>query len=134
MRPVFAPLSLNAGVESIMQPGVKYLSATTVLALALMLSGCSSKPPETQTPEPPKATVSTPIVKDDEIDTEVYSGSLVAGETVEVRSRLRGLVKTIYFKDPPKGKAGEGELVKKGELLFELDPKDFQEQIVLSQQ
>jgi RND family efflux transporter MFP subunit len=121
-------------MESIMQPGTRFLCASSFFVLVLLLAGCSSKQPNSESPEPPKVTVSKPIVKENEVDTDEYNGWLVARDPVEIRSRVRGFLKEIHFKDPPKGKPAEGEIVKKGDLLFELDPDDFQDQIVLAEQ
>jgi RND family efflux transporter MFP subunit len=93
------------------------------------LAGCKSEPPAAQT-SPPKVTVSKPIVKDNEIDYDEYNGWLVAKDPVEVRSKVRGFVKSIHFKDPPEGKPAEGEIVKAGDPLFDLDPDPFQDEIV----
>src|SRR6516162_7346430 len=64
--------------------------------------GCEPKPPESP-PAPPKVTVSKPIVRPNEIDYDEFNGWLVAKDPVEIRSRVRGFVKEIDFKDPPKG-------------------------------
>jgi RND family efflux transporter MFP subunit len=121
--------SLLARVESIMQPGVKSLFLGSFVVLPLVLAGCSSEPPASQ-PKPPKVTVSKPIVKPDEVDYDDYTGSLVATDPVQVRSKVRGFVKEIHFKDPPKDKPAEGEIVRKGDPLFDLDPEPFQDEIV----
>jgi RND family efflux transporter MFP subunit len=84
-------------------------------------------------PAPPTVKISRPIVKDNELDTDMYNGWLVAQHSVEVRSRLRGFVAEIHFKDPPKGKPAEGEIVQKGEPLFDLDPDPFKDEILLAQ-
>ena len=112
-----------------MHPGVKSLFLTPVLVLFLVLSGCTSESPVSQ-PAPPKVTISKPIVKGNEIDTDIYNGWLVAKDPVEVRSRLRGFVAEIHFKDPPKGKPAEGEIVTKGDPLFDLDPDPFKDEIL----
>src|SRR5262245_24182725 len=114
-----------------MHPGIKYFSVS--LCLALVLAGCSSKPTP-PTPEPPKVTVSKPIVKKDQQDFEEYNGTLIAKDPVQIRSRVRGFVKEIFFKDPPEDKPGEGELVKKGTPLFELDEDEFLDRIVLAKE
>ena len=116
-----------------MQPGVKRLVSGLVIALSLALAGCNEEAPA-GTPAVPKVTVSKPVVKDNEMDYEEYNGWLVAKNPVEIRARVRGFVKTIQFKDPPEGKAAEGELVKAGDLLFELDPDPFRDAIVSAEQ
>src|SRR5262245_40023410 len=111
-----------------MHLGIKTL-VPAPFVLLLALTGCNSKAPDAKSSTPPKVTVAKPIVEDGMIDHDEYNGWLVAKDPVEVRSRVRGFVKEIHFKDPPKGKPGEGELVKKGDPLFDLDPDPFQDEI-----
>jgi RND family efflux transporter MFP subunit len=59
------------------------------------------------------------------IDEDDYTGWLRASAEVEVRSRVRGHIQKISFRD--------GDLVKQGQLLFELDPRPFQAAIEQSQ-
>jgi multidrug efflux system membrane fusion protein len=116
-----------------MRPGIKYPLFGLFPILLLILSGCTSEPPPQQ-PPPPKVTWSKPIVKDDEVDEEEYNGWLVAKDPVEIRSRVRGFVKEIPFKDPGKDNPAAGEIVPKDYLLFELDEDEFNDQIVLAKE
>ena len=52
------------------------------------------------------------------VDYDQYNGWLRATETVDIRARVRGHLDKIHFTD--------GDMVKKGQLLFELDPRPFQ--------
>jgi len=54
-------------------------------------------------------------------DYDNYNGWIDAVDTVEVRARVRGHIQKIHFTD--------GQLVKKGDLLFELDPRTFESDI-----
>jgi RND family efflux transporter MFP subunit len=117
-----------------MQPGVKLLLSGWVVALALALEGCNEEQTAGSPPAPQKVTVSKPIVKDNEIDYEEYDGWLVAKDPVEVRSRVRGFVKEIHFKDPAKDKPAEGELVKAGDPLIDLEPDPFKDEIAQAEQ
>jgi multidrug efflux system membrane fusion protein len=81
----------------------------------IALSGCApQKPPA---PPPPKVTVVQPqmaiVTNWDE-----YPGHLEAVETVEVRARVVGYIDSIHFQD--------GAEVKKGDLLFVIDPRPYQ--------
>lgn len=116
-----------------MQPGVKFRASGLVLVLTLALTGCNEEP-AAGTPPLPKVTISKPILKDNEVDFEEYNGWLVAKNPVEVRSRVKGFIKTIHFKDPPAGKPAEGEIVKKGDPLFDLEPDPFKDEIVQAEQ
>jgi RND family efflux transporter MFP subunit len=92
-----------------------FLFLTVMLALQ---TGCESeqKPPA----EPPKVTVSRPIVQEI-IEWDEYTGRLEATETVEVRARVNGYLQSIHFKD--------GAIVKKGDLLFVIDPRPYQAEV-----
>ena len=52
------------------------------------------------------------------MDEDDYNGWLEAFKTVEVRARVRGHIKKVYFND--------GDIVKEGQPLFELDPAPFE--------
>lgn len=85
--------------------------------VACALPGClSSSPPVAETPAPP-VSVSQPLVRE-VIDEDSYDGRIAAVEMVEVRARVRGHLKKVGFQD--------GQFVKKGDLLFEIDPRPYQ--------
>src|SRR3954471_12061989 len=80
------------------------------------LAGC--KPSATRAePPPPKVMVQQPV-KHDLVDYDQYHGWLDAVATVDVRARVRGHIQKVAFTD--------GQLVKAGEALFEIDPRPFQ--------
>jgi RND family efflux transporter MFP subunit len=87
--------------------------------LCTTIAGCE-EPPAAVAPEAPRVTVMHPQQRELS-DHEEFNGWMVADKTVEVRSRVRGHIKKIYFTD--------GQYVKKGDLLFELDPRPFQAEI-----
>lgn len=87
-----------------------------IVSILAATPGCSPTPPVTELP-PPKVTVQPPEVRE-LVDYDEYNGWLAAKETVEVRARVRGHIQQVHFQD--------GDLVKKGQLLFELDPRPFQ--------
>jgi multidrug efflux system membrane fusion protein len=87
-------------------------------ALALVvISACGKTPEATVAPAAAKVTVSKvleqPINEWDEV-----TARLEAPETVQVRPRVSGQIDSVAFTD--------GELVKKGDLLFQIDPRPFQ--------
>jgi RND family efflux transporter MFP subunit len=81
-------------------------------------AGCESK--QAPPPAAPKVTVSRPIVQEI-IEWDEYTGRLEATESVEVRARVSGYLQAIHFKD--------GALVKKGDLLFVIDPRPYQAEV-----
>ena len=59
-----------------------------------------------------------PVVKD-------ALGTVVANTTVSVTARVQGQLTKAYFK--------EGQMVKAGDLLFEIDPRPFQAALTQAQ-
>ena len=64
----------------------------------------------------PKVTT-TAVVAQETIDSDEYTGQTEASETVEVRARVFGYLKTIDFKD--------GDFVKEGQTLFTIEPDEY---------
>ena len=92
-----------------------------VLAAAAAMGLCACEKPAARTePPPPKVSVARPELRQ-VVDFDPYNGWLQAVESVDVRSRVRGHLDKIHFQD--------GDLVKKGQLLFELDPRPLQADI-----
>jgi RND family efflux transporter MFP subunit len=90
-----------------------------IAALLVVTSGCE-KPPAAVAPQPPKVSVMHPEQRELS-DQEEFNGWMGADKTVEVRSRVKGHIYKIHFEN--------GQYVKKGDLLFELDPRPFQAEI-----
>ncbi len=87
-------------------------------APAFLLAGCEGQQP--QSPPPPQVTVSKPAVEE-VMEWDEYTGRLEAVDTVEVRARVSGYLESIHFKD--------GQTVKKGDLLFVIDPRPYQAEL-----
>jgi len=67
-------------------------------------------------PPPPKVTVETPAVRD--VTTYMkFTGKTEALDTVEIRSRVAGFLKSVEFED--------GERVKAGDLLYVIEQEPF---------
>lgn len=86
-----------------------------VTALLLLIAGCSGNPPPAMAP--PQVTVATPLVRKI-TDWDEYTGRLAAVESVEIRARVTGYLQSVHFQD--------GALVKRGDLLFVIDPRPYQ--------
>ena len=93
---------------------VKIVAASAVMAAVLY--GCSSKS-EAQPPSAPAVTVATPLVQVVQ-DWDEFTGRFEATQSVEVRARVGGYVQGVHFRD--------GEYVRRGQLLFTLDPRPAQ--------
>jgi RND family efflux transporter MFP subunit len=68
-------------------------------------------------PSPPQVTVAKPVVKNI-VEWDDFTGRFEATDDVAVRSRVTGYLDQIHFKD--------GAIIKKGDLLFTIDPRSFQ--------
>lgn len=93
---------------------------TLVFSLGLGLAGCTPVTAQTPTTAPTPVTVSTPVERH-VTDYNDLTGRTAAPESVEVRARVGGFLDKINFK--------EGMLVKKGDVLFEIDPRPYQAQV-----
>jgi RND family efflux transporter MFP subunit len=87
-----------------------------VLACSIV-AGCGGGPSADKAKEAPRVTVAHPALRN-LIDEDDYNGWLEAFRTVEVRARVRGHITKVYFKD--------GDIVKLGQPLFDLDPAPFE--------
>lgn len=88
-------------------------------AAALVLAGCGK--PQTQQQMPaPQVSVATPL-RQAVVDWDDFTGRFEAPERVEVRARAGGYLQAAHFR--------EGQFVKKGQLLFTLDPRPAQAQL-----
>lgn len=90
----------------------------TVVGLGLVI-GCDNAAARVE-PPPPKVSVQHPEVRK-VIDYDTYNGWMRATDTVDIRSRVRGHLEKILFTD--------GDMVKQGQQLFELDPRPFKAEI-----
>jgi len=54
-----------------------------------------------------------------------YSGRLVAIDKVDIRPRVSGMIDAVHFQN--------GALVKKGDLLFSIDPRPYQAEVARAQ-
>lgn len=87
------------------------------LATLLVLAGCKkdevSVAPAPEVPVNVMVPIEKPVQEFDE-----YTGRVAAVESVDIRARVVGYIQSIGFKD--------GDEVKKGQLLFQIDPRPYQ--------
>ena len=93
------------------------MSSALVLGFCLGLMGCSRAPSEAPLAAPITVTVSYPVERD-VTDYADFTARIAAVDSVEVRAHVWGYLEKVNFK--------EGTLVKKGDVLFELDPRPYQ--------
>ncbi len=100
----------------------RLITALSAAAALLTMAGCGQGQQQSAAPPPPPVTVANPVQRT-VVDQDEYVGRFVAVDSVEVRARVSGYLSEIHFTD--------GQMVKKGDLLFVIDHKPFQ--IVLDQ-
>jgi RND family efflux transporter MFP subunit len=88
-----------------------------LLALVATLAGCAGHGSQPAPLPAPVVTVSQ-LLESDNLDSEEFNGRTDAVETVEVRARATGYLDKALFE--------AGSVVKKGQLLFEIDPRTYQ--------
>jgi membrane fusion protein (multidrug efflux system) len=91
------------------------LSLTIAVLLLASAAGCSKKPKEA--PKPPVVEVITVIQKDVPVYKE-WIGTLDGMVNATIRAQVQGYLIKQNYRD--------GDLVKKGQILFEIDPRTFQ--------
>lgn len=90
-----------------------------LVGLMLLMVGCE-RSKAAPAPAPPKVTVSRPAVRH-VVEWDEYTGRLAPTASVEVRARVSGYLQSIHFSD--------GAIVKKGDLLFVIDPRPYQAEL-----
>ncbi|HEX5410578.1 MAG TPA: efflux RND transporter periplasmic adaptor subunit [Terriglobia bacterium] len=91
--------------------------------VALVFAGCSEKQPTSAATTSPAATAEVPVVvakvRQQDMPVQVTAiGNVQAYSTVTVKSLVDGQIQKAYFT--------EGQDVRKGDLLFSIDPRPFQ--------
>lgn len=71
-------------------------------------------------PPAPDVTVAQVLVRPVD-DSDEFTGRLQAVDTIELRPRVGGYVDSVHFK--------EGAIVRKGDLLFRIDPRPYQAEV-----
>ncbi len=93
-------------------------AAIWVLGCGSLALSCTKNPEApAEAPKPPEVTISK-VVERAVVDHEEFTGRMDAGETVEVRARVSGYLHEVHFTD--------GQEVKAGAPLFQIDPRTFQ--------
>jgi RND family efflux transporter MFP subunit len=103
--------SVEAGIGELAD-----LASSTVRAVLPRSSGGSSTARSEEQP-PPEVTVSQPVTKNI-TEWDEYTGRFDAVEAVEVQARVSGYLDKVNFTD--------GQEVKAGDLLFEIDPRPYE--------
>ncbi len=94
-----------------------------LLALATVLAACDNTDDAAQSAHqgpPPRVEVAQPLAQEVS-EWDEYTGRIEAIDAVEVRARVSGYLEKVNFT--------AGQRVKRGDLLFVIDPKPFQAQL-----
>jgi len=105
-------------------PILRLIFGLLLSGAALALAGCTEGADQAKAqgvPQgPPPVTVATPLQRQI-VDWDEYSGHFRAAESVEVRPRVTGYLTAVNFRD--------GQLVRRGDVLFAIDPRPFQAEL-----
>lgn len=91
-----------------------------VASAAVLLSGCTSEATSGAAPAPVQVSVADALERS-VTQWDEFTGRLEAVESVEVRPRVTGYIESVNF--------SEGSLVKKGDLLFVIDPRPYRAEL-----
>src|SRR4051794_21994223 len=95
-----------------------------VLAGIIAMAGCQGKAAPPPPPPPPAVTVA-PVVQRDVPVYKEWIGTTEGNVNAEIRPKVEGyLLRRVY---------NEGSLVRRGDLLFTVDPRQFQAQLEQAQ-
>lgn len=96
-------------------------AATILGGAAGLLTACDDdKKAAAAAPPAPPVTVSQPLQREI-VEHDEFTGQFAAVDYVELRARVSGYLQEIHFED--------GQLVKKGDLLFLIDPRPYEIQL-----
>jgi RND family efflux transporter MFP subunit len=89
------------------------ISTLAVAALAIFSSGCSRQ--VSQQGPPPAAVTVAPVEQKEIVEWSEFTGRTEPVESVEIRPRTSGYIQEVRFQS--------GQMVKKGDVLFVIDPR-----------
>src|ERR1700758_2748041 len=93
------------------------IGAALVLGLCLATAGCTRAPAVAPAAGPVSVPVSHPV-EEYVTDYADFTAQIAAVDSVQVKAHVWGYLEKVNFK--------EGALVKKGDVLFELDPRPYE--------
>lgn len=99
--------------------GKSFTRCLFLVATAVAPAGCTQDPPVAPTP-PLEVIISQPV-QEKVADWDVFTGTVAAMESVDIRSRVRGHIKDVLFK--------EGDEISAGKELFVIDSEPFEAEL-----
>lgn len=121
---------ISPGIRRVIARGLAALSTLTALSAlmalsAFLLSGCDQQPNTGQSKVAPRNVLVTKVQTAD-VPVQIHEyGRVVSPESVNIQPQVSGRITEVHFV--------EGQDVKKGDLLFVIDPRPFQAQLEQSQ-
>jgi len=112
--------SLNRIPNQLIARGSRVALLMAPIALAAFVSACANTAAQQAPPPPPQVAVAS-VIERDVTEWDEFTGRLQAVDSVEVRPRVSGYVSAVRF--------AEGAIVRKGDLLFQIDPRPFQAEV-----
>jgi multidrug efflux system membrane fusion protein len=109
-------MRIRTSVPPAVRPSIPAAALAPALALALAACGRGDPPP----PPPPQVTVAA-VLEREINEWDEFTGRMQAVETVEIRPRVSGQVQRVAFE--------EGKEVKKGDVLFVIDPRPYRAEL-----
>jgi multidrug efflux system membrane fusion protein len=103
-----------------MEQSLNHLRFPLAAIALVVMTACGRAPEVAQAPAAPQVSVAK-VLEQPINEWDEFTGRLEAPETVEVRPRVSGQIDKVAFT--------EGALVKKGDLLFQIDPRPFQAEV-----
>ncbi len=97
------------------------LTAIASITLATLSVACGTDTAAQQAPPPPPEVTVAHVLARDVTEWDEFTGRLQAVDTVDVRPRVSGYVAAVRF--------DEGAIVRRGDLLFQIDPRPFQAEV-----
>lgn len=96
------------------------LPALTAAIATVLLQGCKSEATPAAAAPAPQVSVASALERD-VLEWDEFTGRLEAVESVEIRPRVTGYIESVNF--------AEGSLVRKGDLLFVIDPRPYRAEL-----
>jgi RND family efflux transporter MFP subunit len=87
------------------------------VAISLLCAGCNRALPAASDTPVPKVTT-TAVISQETIDSDDYTGQTEASQSVEVRARVFGFLKSVDFKD--------GDFVTENQPLFTIESEEYE--------
>ena len=104
----------RVGASALFRRSHSVLVAASLSLVAGIVSGCNRAGAQSQN-QPPSAVTVAPVEQQEIVEWNEFTGHTEPVESVEVRPRVSGYIQEVKFQS--------GQLVKKGDVLFTIDPR-----------